>query len=71
MSTFEASYGLDFKSKAVSGHDLIPKIFLELNPVNMGAILPYFGNLTLFVIVHYTSMTLTTRAKLFGLIVRP
>ena len=74
MGTFEAKYGLDFKSKVVSGYDLIPKIFLDLNPVSYGAILPYFGHLTLFVtaqVILRSNMTMTSRAKLFGLMVIP
>ena len=74
MSTFEAQYGLDFKSKVVSGHDLIPKIFLDPNPDSIRAIIPYFGHLTLFVTVQVilrSNMTMTSRAKLFGSMVRP
>ena len=74
MSTFEAYYGFDFKSKVVNGHDLILKIFLDLNPVSIGAILPYFGHLTLYVTVQVilrSNMTMTSRAKLFGSMVRP
>ena len=52
MGTFEAKHGLDFKSKVVSGYDLIPKIFLDQNSVSNRAILPYFGHLILFVTVQ-------------------
>ena len=71
-SLFVTLYDIDLKSKVVSGYDWIPKIFLDLNPISHGAILPYFGHLTLFVTVQVrSSMTLTSRAKLFGLMVRP
>ena len=74
MSAFQALYGLDFKSKVISGYDLIPKIFLDLNPVSNGAILPYFGHSTLLVleqVILRSNVTMTSRAKLFGLMVRP
>ena len=49
-------------------------MFLDLTPISHGAILPYFGHLTLFVTVEVilrSDMTMTSRAKLLGLMVRP
>ena len=49
-------------------------MFGDLTPISHGAILPFFGHLTFYVSVQLlfrSSMTLTSRAKLFSLMVRP
>ena len=72
--TFQSQYGLAYTSKVISGYNWIPKLFLDLNHIIHEAIKPSFGLLTIFVTVQVlfrSSMTLTSRAKLFGLMVRP
>ena len=50
MSTFQALYDLDFKSKVASLNGKTLEIFSDLNPISPGVIKPYFRPLAIWTI---------------------